>query len=264
VTTPIFAVAGKGGSGKTTLAALLVRGLLERGEIPVLAVDADPAANLGEALGVAVGTTLGSAVEEFYAGRAQVPPGMTKEALLEVRFASVIDERTGFDLLSMGRGEGPGCYCSVNNTLRALVERLTGSYRVVVIDNEAGLEHLSRRTARRIDVLVVVSDFAVRGLRTARDISGLVDELGLDVGARMLVVSRAPADPAARAEALPRLLAAAGDVGLELGGVVPHDDAVVAADLERSGLLRLSATSPAVAAASEIIDRAMAALGGRP
>ena len=255
MTTPILAVAGKGGSGKTTLAALLVRALLERGRTPVLAVDADPASNLGEALGVTVGTTLGAAVEEFYGERAAAPPGMTKEALLEMRFASVIEERRGFDLLSMGRGEGPGCYCSVNNTLRALVERLTGSYRAVVIDNEAGLEHLSRRTARRIDVLLVVSDFAVRGLRAARDVSGLVDELRLDVGSRMLVVSRAPADPARRAEALPRLLAAAGDLGLEIGGVVPHDEALVAADLDRTSLLALAESSPAVAAASAILDK---------
>jgi len=258
---PVFAVAGKGGSGKTTLSALLVRALLEHECKPVLAVDADPNTNLGESLGVEVGTTLGSAVEEFFGDRTKVPPGMTKEALLEMRFASVIDERRGFDVLSMGRGEGPGCYCSVNNTLRMLVERLTGSYRVVMIDNEAGLEHLSRRTARKIDVLLVVSDFAVRGIRAAKGISALVDELGLDVKERLLVISRAPADAARRDEALPKILEAAGGIDLELGAVVPEDEAILRADLEHESVFDLGAESPAVVAVEALLNKVLEKTG---
>lgn len=257
---PIFAVAGKGGSGKTTLSALLVRGLLERDCRPVLAVDGDPNTNFGEALGVEVGTTLGSAVEEFFGDRTKVPSGMTKEALLEMRFASVIDERKGFDLLSMGRGEGPGCYCSVNNTLRMLVERLTGSYKAVMIDNEAGLEHLSRRTSRKIDALFLVSDFAVRGLRAAQGISTLVDELGLDVKHRYLVISRAPADQARREAALPKLLEAAG-VDLEIGAVVPEDEAIAQADLEQKSLFELDKDSPAVVAAESLLNKVLEKTG---
>lgn len=257
----IFAVAGKGGSGKTTLSALLVKCLLDRGCKPVLGVDADPNTNFGEALGVDVGTTLGRTVEDFFGERTKVPPGMTKEALLEMRFASIIDERKGFDVLSMGRGEGPGCYCSVNNTLRMLVERLTGSYKVVMIDNEAGLEHLSRRTARKIDVLLVVSDFAVRGLRAAKGIAALVDELELDVKQRFLVISRAPADQERREAALPKLLEACGGIDLEIGAVVPEDEAIAQADLEQTSVFELGKDSAAVLAAESLLNKVLEKTG---
>jgi CO dehydrogenase maturation factor len=258
---PVIAVAGKGGSGKTTLSALLVRSLLERQCTPVLAVDADPNTNFAEALGVTVEKTLGATVEEFHGARSQVPAGMTKEALLEMRFASIIEERKGFDVLSMGRGEGPGCYCSINNTLRLLVEKLVGSYRCAVIDNEAGLEHLSRRTSRRIDMLLMVSDFAVRGLRAALSVSSLVDELGLDVRHRLLVLCRAPADATERDQALPKLLEAVGPLPLELGGVVPHDEALVQADLSQSGLLAIGNDSPAVGAAMALTESILEKVG---
>lgn len=257
----ILAVAGKGGSGKTTLSALLVRALLDKQCKPVLAVDADPNTNLGEGLGINVDATLGSTVEQFFGDRTKVPPGMTKEALLEMRFASIIDERKGFDLLSMGRGEGPGCYCSINNTLRMLMDRLTGSYKVVMIDNEAGLEHLSRRTTRKLDALLIVSDFAVRGLRAARGISELIDELELDVAHRMLVVSRAPADDAKREEALKKLLDAAGGIDLELAGVIPQDEGIVQADLEQTSVFDLDAENPAVLAAIAVLDKVLEKTG---
>jgi CO dehydrogenase maturation factor len=258
---PVIAVAGKGGSGKTTLSALLVRALLDRGHKPVLAVDADPNTNLGEALGVEVSQTLGSTVEEFHGEKASVPAGMSKEAVLEMRFASVVEERTGFDVLAMGRGEGPGCYCSVNNVLRHLVEQLTGSYRFVVVDNEAGLEHLSRRTQRQIDVLLVVSDFAVRGLRAAKRVDDLVRDLDLSVGHRMLVVSRAPADAEKQHAGLSRLLEAAGGLELEIAGVLPEDEALVEADLAQSSLLEVDETSKAVLASREVLDKVLEKIG---
>jgi CO dehydrogenase maturation factor len=256
---PVIAVAGKGGSGKTTLTALLVRSLLDRGCKPVLAVDADPNTNLGEALGIKVDVTLGGTVEDFQQQRANVPPGMTKEALVEMRFASIIEERKGFDLLSMGRGEGPGCYCSINNVLRMLVERLTGSYHTVVIDNEAGLEHLSRRTTRHIDTLLVVSDFAVRGLRAAKGVSALVDEIELDVANRLLVVSRAPAS--ATEAQLASLIEIAGGLDLELGGVIPHDEALVQADLDQRSVFDLDPSCPSLRAAGSILDKVLEKTG---
>jgi CO dehydrogenase maturation factor len=255
--THVIAVAGKGGSGKTTLAALLVRALLERGRKPVLAVDADPNTNLGEALGVRVATTLGQTVEELHGDMDAVPAGMSKGTVMEMRFASILEERAGFDVLSMGRGEGPGCYCSINNMLRAMVENLSKNYAFVVIDNEAGLEHLSRRTQRRIDVMLEVSDFAVRGLRAATRIDALVDELKLDVRHRMLVVSRAPADDEAARGALGRMLERAGLAGPELAGIVPVDPALVEADLDQRGLLDIDADAPAIAAARAILNKVL-------
>jgi len=246
----VIAVAGKGGSGKTTLSALLVRGLLARGVRPILAVDADPNSNLGEALGLAPRQTLGALVDQLQGERDGIPAGMTRDAFLEMQFHAAVEESAGFDLLTMGRGEGPGCYCSVNNVLRALMEKLAGGYRAVVIDNEAGLEHLSRRTARRMDVLLVVSDYAVRGLRAARRIAELADEMNLVVNHRGLVLDRVPAgaDPQA-------LIEAAGGLPLELLATVPHDDAVVRADLTDGNLLRLPPDAPAVRAADDLLDR---------
>ena len=261
--THVIAVAGKGGSGKTTLAALLVRALLERGRKPVLAVDADPNTNLGEALGVHVSATLGQTVEEFHGDMVAVPAGMSKSTVMEMRFASVLEERTGFDVLSLGRGEGPGCYCSINNMLRAMVENLSKNYAFVVIDNEAGLEHLSRRTQRRIDVLLEVSDFAVRGLRAAKRIGELVDDLDLDVRHRMLVVSRAAADDGAAREALGRMLERAGLSGFELAGLVPNDPAIVDADLEQRSLLEMDSGAPAVVAVRAILDKVLDRIDGR-
>ncbi len=254
---PVIAVAGKGGSGKTTLAALLIRSLLARDLRPVLAVDADPNCNLGEALGISTTQTLGSVVETFQGERNSVPAGMSKGALLEMRFASIIEERTGYDLISMGRGEGPGCYCSINNVLRLLVEKLMGSYKSVVIDNEAGLEHLSRRTSRKIDMLLIVSDFAVRGMRAAERVAALVDELNLDVKNRMLVVSRAPAEEDGRQAKLDRLIDAAGGTALERGGLLPEDEELVQADLKRSSVLQLSDENAAAQAAAMLLDKVL-------
>jgi len=260
--THVIAVAGKGGSGKTTLAALLVRALIERGRKPVLAVDADPNTNLGEALGVRVSATLGQTVEEFHGDMSAMPAGMSKGTVMEMRFASVLEERAGFDVLSMGRGEGPGCYCSINNMLRVMVENLTKNYAFVVIDNEAGLEHLSRRTQRRTDVLLAVSDFAVRGLRAAKRIAELVDELGLDARHRMLAVCRASADDGAARAALGRMIEQAGLAGFDLAGLVPTDPAIVDADLEQRSLLEVESGAPAVVAARAILDKVLEKIDG--
>ncbi|HID11122.1 MAG TPA: carbon monoxide dehydrogenase, partial [Candidatus Latescibacteria bacterium] len=141
----IVAVSGKGGTGKTTIAALLVRKLM-RMDGPVLAVDADPNSNLGEQLGMEVGETIGDIREEVL--EEELPPGMTKDRYLELRIQETLTEGEGVDLLTMGRPEGPGCYCYVNHLLRGFLDRLSKNYRHIVVDNEAGMEHLSRRTTR--------------------------------------------------------------------------------------------------------------------
>ena len=175
-----IAVGGKGGVGKTTLAALIIRGLLAREKTPVLAVDADPNTNLPEAIGLPAEVTVGSIIAEFIDTKIEIPQGMTKESYLQVKMHGAVAEAKGIDMVAMGRGEGPGCYCYPNLILRGFVEDLSGNYPYVVIDNEAGMEHLSRRTSETIDQMILVSDPSIRGLRSVRRIHGLIEELGLD------------------------------------------------------------------------------------
>ena len=150
-----IAVAGKGGTGKTTIASLAVRYLVKKGETPVLVVDADPNSNMGQTLGIEVPITVGSAREQGFAGDRDIPGGMTKDQFVEYKMQEALAEGEGFDLLTMGRPEGAGCYCFANNIIRRYMDGLAGDYRHVIMDNEAGLEHLSRRTTRKTDVLLV-------------------------------------------------------------------------------------------------------------
>lgn len=183
----IVAVAGKGGVGKSTISALLVRMLSEEGT--VLAVDADPNSNLGSKLGAEVPGTIGGVREGLLDRGGQPPRDMSKQEYLRLKLQEVLAEGEGFDLLTMGRPEGPGCYCYVNNLLRVFVDQLMERYPHVIIDNEAGMEHLSRRTAKRMDLLLLVSDPTMVGVRTALRLSELADELGLEVGRRVLLVN---------------------------------------------------------------------------
>lgn len=249
-----IALAGKGGTGKTTTAALIVRALHELGARSVLAVDADPNATLHEALGVEVERSVGEITEEMMQSAEATPGGMSKDAWLEYHIQRYVVESPAFDLLSMGRPEGPGCYCYANNLVRGSVDALSRSYEYVVIDNEAGLEHLSRRTTRDVDLLLVVSDPSVRGIRTAGRLSELADELALRVGGRHLVVDRGaePLDPA--------LSAAAAETGLGVLGVVPLDDAITRCDLEGEGLFSLAEASPALDAVRDMMTRSVPAL----
>ena len=167
--TTTIAVAGKGGTGKTTLAGLLVRRLAEAQAGPILAIDADPASNLNTVLDLPLEKTVGDVREETSEkARANLlEAGIAKRDLLDYEINSSVVEGVGVDLLAMGRPEGPGCYCAANNMLRAIVDSIADSYQWVVIDNEAGLEHLSRRTTRDVDLLFVVSDPTIRGITTA-------------------------------------------------------------------------------------------------
>jgi|Deesub1362A_J573_1020465.scaffolds.fasta_scaffold05897_2 CO dehydrogenase maturation factor len=186
------AVAGKGGSGKTTFSALLIRYLLERGESPVLAVDADPNSNLNEALGMEYKTTLGDIVERMK--KENFEGGISKETWLEIQAEEAISEGEGFDLLVMGRPEGPGCYCAVNNLLRAYLDRLVKSYKYMVLDNEAGLEHLNRRVSRDIDDFIIVAEPTKKGTLTARRLFELAKNLELSIKKFYLVINKVVRD----------------------------------------------------------------------
>ncbi len=185
------AIAGKGGTGKTTVAALLVSRLVAAGRTPVLAVDADPNSCLDAALGVTVTQTVGRVREEAreLAGKG-LGAGISKQELLELKIAEGLVEAEHFDLIAMGRCEGPGCYCYANNVLKQVIERLADDYPVIVIDNEAGLENLSRRIIRRVDLLVMVTDPSRAGLTTVERLHALALEMGLDYGALAIVVNR--------------------------------------------------------------------------
>ena len=187
----VIAVAGKGGTGKTTISSIIMRSLIEAGKTPVLGVDADPNSNLNILLGVEGEKSIGIFREEALEDIKSLPPGMTKESFLELKMQKVISEHEGFDLLSMGRPEGPGCYCYVNNILRKYMDILGSNYKYIVIDNEAGMEHLSRRTAASIDYLFLISDPTPRGLQAALRIRELSKELKLEVKNIYLIINRA-------------------------------------------------------------------------
>jgi CO dehydrogenase maturation factor len=186
-----IAIAGKGGTGKTTVAALAVSRLIARGRKPVLAVDADPNSCLDSALGVAVTQTVGAVREEAreLAGKG-LGSGVSKQELLELKIAESLVEADDFDLIAMGRCEGPGCYCYANNVLKNVIERLADDYPVLVIDNEAGLENLSRRIVRSVDLLVMVTDPSRVGLTTVERLHGLAREMELSYDRLAIVVNR--------------------------------------------------------------------------
>jgi CO dehydrogenase maturation factor len=248
-----IAIAGKGGTGKTSFAAMLIRTLQEGTGGTILAVDADPNSNLHEALGIAVPRTVADVLEEVKTP-GPPPAGMPKSQLIEYRLRSVLVETPRLDLLSMGTPEGPGCYCFPNDLIRNHLAALARDYDFLVIDNEAGMEHLSRRVAQDMDMTFVLSDATVRGLRTAGRIRELVDEIGLNPGRVWLVVNRV-VDGRPLAEAI-------AATGLELGGFIPDDQDVADLDLHGEPLARLPATSSALRSVGAIAARAGLTNGG--
>ena len=183
----LLAVAGKGGVGKSTISSLLVHMLSKKGK--VLAVDADPNSNLGQKLGIEVPGTVGDVREGLLSKGGEPPRDMSKQEYLKLKLRQILAEGERADLLTMGRPEGPGCYCYVNNLLRVFVDQLMDGYQYVIIDNEAGMEHLSRRTARGMDLLLLVSDPTQVGIATAERLSALADELDLKVKRKLLLVN---------------------------------------------------------------------------
>jgi len=186
----IIAVSGKGGVGKTTVASFLIRYLVKQRFGSVLAVDADPNSNLGESLGLNPAQDIGSIIDDISKNIGQVPVSMSKDEYISYRIETTLDESNGFDLLTLGRPEGSGCYCYVNNVLRGVLSRLMSSYDYIVIDNEAGLEHLSRKTVKKIDTLIIVSDNTSVGLKAAKRISDLINELKIEYKKSYLIVNR--------------------------------------------------------------------------
>jgi len=186
----IIAMAGKGGTGKTTIASLIIRVIKEKKLGSILAIDADPNNNLGEVLGLEIKENLGCILDEIGANPKIVPVNMGKDAYIEYRVQSAVIEANGFDLLTMGKPEGPGCYCYVNNSLRNVMEKLAKDYDFVIVDNEAGLEHISRRTTRKVDTMVVISDPSVVGLRAAKRIAELTKELNIQAKKEFLIINR--------------------------------------------------------------------------
>jgi CO dehydrogenase maturation factor len=248
--TTTIAVAGKGGTGKTTLAGLLIRRLAEGKAGPILAIDADPASNLNTVLGLPLEKTVGDVREETSEkARANLlEAGIAKRDLLDYEINTSVVEGVGVDLLAMGRPEGPGCYCAANNMLRAIIDTIADSYPWVVIDNEAGLEHLSRRTTRDVDMLLIVSDATVRGITTAGRIARLLTELDTKVGKHYLIVNRA-------AEGLtPELREAIEEHGLDLLAVLPDDPLVAAFDAAGRPILQLPDDSRLSIAMAPVVD----------
>jgi CO dehydrogenase maturation factor len=187
-----IAVAGKGGTGKTTIAALLITQLVLKNNIPVLAIDADPDSNLGDLLGVQPEQSIGDLREEVLDAIKKLPAGMTKASYVEAGLHQIIEEAEGFDLLTMGRGEGAGCYCALNNMIRNFSDDLTPSYKWVVMDNEAGLEHLSRRTTRDIDALLVVVSDNPLSLRSAEKIQAITEDMDTRIRRKYIVTNMIP------------------------------------------------------------------------
>ncbi|MCI4625699.1 MAG: AAA family ATPase [Candidatus Magnetoovum sp. WYHC-5] len=240
----IIAFSGKGGTGKTTLAALTVRYLNELQGKPVLAVDADSNSCFNEALGAKVSATIGGmrehSLESVRLGTRMA--GMSTEEIFDYQVQQCIVEEKGYDLLAMGRPEGPGCYCAANNIIRKYTDKLADGYNYVVIDNEAGMEHLSRRTAHLVDLMFIVSDPTVKGIKTARRINDLIDELKLDIKNRYLIVNRV------RGYENNEIQDAASKEGLQIVGYIPNDDLIFQIDLAGKSVFNISKDSPACSA----------------
>jgi CO dehydrogenase maturation factor len=249
--TTVIALAGKGGTGKTTVAALLTRALLARGAAPVLAIDADPATNLHMALGLASPATVGDLREgmKAEAGQGTLGVAISRQDYVDREIRMALEEGDQVDLIAMGRPEGQGCYCAVNHLLRQTLDDVGRNYNYIVVDNEAGMEHISRRTTRDVDLLLVVTDPTVRGVRTAQAIASMSDEVDVRVRRKMLVLNRVAGDLP------PELEAAVADTGLEVAARIPADDHVADLDARGLPLLRLNGTSAAAAAVDAIAER---------
>jgi len=248
-----IAMTGKGGVGKTTLSALTVDWLVRQGELPILAVDADSNSNLHEALGVSIGATVGG-IREAARQQAQALKGVSKQEFLDLRVQEALVEQQGFDLLVMGRPEGQGCYCFANNVLREVLDRLTKNYRHIVLDSEAGLEHISRRTLLALDYLVIVSDCTVRGIHTAGRISALADEVALPARKRGLIINRVPGGE------LPAAVRDAVQVTkLPLLATIPLDPCVAAFDADGLPIQSIPLDSPSRLAIDAVLQEILAA-----
>lgn len=244
-----IAIAGKGGSGKSTFSALLCRSLIKKNIKPLLAVDADPNSCLPEKLGIEVKQTIGDLREELRRDPDKKPAGIPKGEWIENMINRAVVESIGMDLLVMGRQEGPDCYCFINNLLRQCLDQIGKQYQAVVIDNEAGLEHLSRRSNGSVEVLLVVAHPTITGARTAIRIMELVQSLKLDVGHCFLVLNQLDAKIDSN------LLSEFKRTGLDIIGTVPTDPVIRDFELKAQSLMTVPADSKAAMAIEEILNK---------
>jgi len=252
--TRTIALAGKGGVGKTTICGMLVQYLCRKNNGAVLAVDADANSNLNEVLGVEVESTLGDIREDIaqaeLAVDSPIPKGMTKADYAEMRFSDALTEADDYDLLVMGRTQGKGCYCFVNGLLTTQVSKYAKNYRYIVVDNEAGLEHISRGVLPKVDTIILVSDCSRRGIQAVGRIAEMIKDLKLGVTEVKLIVNRAP-----NGELNAGIREEIDKQGLDLIGVVPHDDTVYEFDAEGKPSVEVPDASPVKQAVHKIFDQ---------
>lgn len=260
--TTTIALAGKGGTGKTTVAAMVIKYLMLNQKEAILAIDADPSANLNMVLGLELGWTVGEIRENLLekvkqsvsaggAAMGSVSGGMSKHDYLDYEIHTSLVESERFDLIAMGRSEGPGCYCAVNHNLREIMDNLSQNYQYVVVDNEAGMEHLSRRTTNDVDHLFVISDPTQRGMTAAERIARLKDELDIEVKNTYLILNRLPgAIPPALQERI-------DEMGIPFLGTIPADDTLTNFEFSGKPLIELSLDSPVYQAVSEMLEKTL-------
>ena len=246
-----IAVAGKGGVGKTTTCGMIIDYLCSKKQGPVLVVDADANANLNEVLGVEVETSLGEIREEMARAeqKGTIPAGMTKADYADFKFSSAIIEEDDFDMLVMGRTQGKGCYCYVNGVLKTQVDKYAKNYNYIVMDNEAGLEHVARGTLPKVDTMLLISDCSRRGIQAAARVAEIVEEMELKPAQMGLIVNRAPdgkLDDGVMEEIEKH--------GLKLLGVLPQDDGVYRCDCDGEPSAKLPTTNPVKAAVKNIMQ----------
>ena len=246
-----IAVAGKGGVGKTTTCGMIIDYLCKKNQGPVLVVDADANANLNEVLGVEVETSLGAIREEMAQAelKGTIPAGMTKADYAEFKFNSALIEEDDFDMLVMGRTQGKGCYCYVNGVLKTQVDKYAKNYSYIVMDNEAGLEHVARGTLPKVDTMLLISDCSRRGIQAVARIAEMINEMDLKFGKIGLIVNRAPGgvlEDGVKAEIEKH--------GLELLGVLPQDEGVYRCDCDGEPSAKLPESNPVKVALKGIMQ----------
>lgn len=244
-----IALAGKGGTGKTTTASLIIRSLIGKNRGSVLALDADPNSNLNELLGVSVSNTIGMIREDFKKKAPRMTGGVYKDQMVEMNVHQSLVEGKGFDLLVMGRGEGPGCYCYANNLFKKYIDVLQDNYDYVVMDNEAGMEHLSRKTTNDVNYLIITSDPSPKGILTASRIRDLAQELNIDVGKIFLVVCRVD-------EKLDnRIKKYIEEKNLDLLGIINIDNNIYEMDIDGRSIFDIPEESLSLKQAETIIEK---------
>ncbi len=244
-----IALAGKGGTGKTTISALIIRSIIEQNKGAVLALDADPNSNLNEILGVKVTGTVGMIREDFKKQAPRLTGGIYKDQLVEMNVHQALVEGKGFDLLVMGRGEGPGCYCYANNLFKKYIDILQDNYNYVVMDNEAGMEHLSRRTTSDVDFLLIISDPSPKGILTASRIKELSEEMDIKAGKIFLIINRA------RGELDDRLKNYIEEKKFDLLDVIDEDKNIYEMDLNNKTVFDIPPNSPAFKKVSSFVKK---------